>query len=349
MTDLESRNAFTFIGLALLLFWGTPFGSLQWLRPEMSSNIEMFFVSGLCLVIAPVFVIVYNADLITDILTAIFGRFSRIRPALKTAIAYPLNSRLRTGLTLAMLALVIFTLIVMSSLTTAFSAALEDVDTVTGGWDIVGSVSYNNPIEDIESELPGALGAEIEKVSAVGGYTSMPVDLRQVGAENQEWRSYTARGAQDSYLSSTGHDFKLIADGYGDTKEEVWEAVRNTPNLAVIDALAIPAQRGGGGFIIGGPEFRVEGMFIEDESMEPLEIEVREPRSGTVARVTVIAVMDLLSDQFRRDHVSQERPGRHITRRTAGHDLPLQAGRRRGHRRHSGQTGVGVRGKRPRA
>ena len=297
VTDLESRNAFTFTGLALLLYWGTPFDALEWIVPEMRSNIEMFFVSGLCLVIAPVFVIVYNADLITDILTAIFGRFSRIRPALKTAIAYPLNSRLRTGLTLAMLALVIFTLIVMSSLTTAFSAALEDVDAVTGGWDIVGSVSYNNPIEDIESELPVALGADVDKVSAVGGYTSMPVDLRQVGAENQEWRSYTARGAQDSYLRSTGHDFKIIADGYGDTKEGVWNAVRTTPNLAVMDAFAIPSREGGG-FNIGGPEFRVEGMFIEDESMEPLQIEVREPRSGAVTRVTVIAVMDLLSDQF---------------------------------------------------
>ncbi len=297
VTDLESRNAFTFAGLALILFWGTPFDSLDWITPEMSSNIEMFFVSGLCLVMAPIFVIVYNADLITDVMTVIFGRFSRIRPALKTAIAYPLNSRLRTGLTLAMLALVIFTLIVMSSLTTAFSAALEDVDSVTGGWDITGVVSYNNPIEDIESELPDALGADVDKLVAVGGYTSLPVDLRQVGAENQEWRSYTARGAQDSYLRSTGHDFKIISDGYGDTKEEVWNAVRANPNLAVIDAIAIPSREGGG-FNIGGPDFRVEGIFIEDEEMEPIEIEVREPRGGAVARVTVIAVMDVLSDQF---------------------------------------------------
>ena len=134
VTDLESRNAFTFIGLALLLFWGTPFDSLEWIVPELDSNIEMFFVSGICLVMAPVWVTVYNADLITDAITAIFGRFSRLRPALKTAVAYPLNSRLRTGLTLAMLALVIFTLIVMSMLNTSFGTALDDIDSVTGGW-----------------------------------------------------------------------------------------------------------------------------------------------------------------------------------------------------------------------
>ena len=296
VTDLESRNAFTFIGLALLLFWGTPFDSLEWIVPELDSNIEMFFVSGICLVMAPVWVTVYNADLITDAITAIFGRFSRLRPALKTAVAYPLNSRLRTGLTLAMLALVIFTLIVMSMLNTSFGTALDDIDSVTGGWDIVGVVSYNNPIEDFEEELPAALGADADQVAAVGGYTSMPSEVRQVGAEEQQWRSYNARGADSSFLENTGHDFKLIADGYGSTKEEVWKALRDNPNLAVIDVFALPSSQGGG-FNIGGPTFRVEGLYFEDEEMEPIEVEIREPRSGAIAKVTIIAVMDTLADQ----------------------------------------------------
>ena len=296
VTDLESRNAFTFIGLALLLFWGTPFDSLEWIVPELDSNIEMFFVSGICLVMAPVWVTVYNADLITDAITAIFGRFSRLRPALKTAVAYPLNSRLRTGLTLAMLALVIFTLIVMSMLNTSFGTALDDIDSVTGGWDIRGVVSYNNPIEDIEEELPAALGADLDQIAAVGGYTSMPAEVRQVGAEEQQWRSYNARGTDPSFLENTGHDFKLIADGYGSTKEEVWKALRDNPNLAVIDVFALPSSQGGG-FNIGGPTFRVEGLYFEDEEMEPIEVEIREPRSGAIAKVTIIAIMDTLADQ----------------------------------------------------
>ena len=294
-TDLESRNAFTFAGLTLMLFWGTPFDSLDWIVPELSGNIEMFFVSGVCLVLAPVWVIVYNSDLITDAMTAVFGRYSRIRPALKTAIAYPLDSRLRTGLTLAMLALVIFTLIVMSMLNTAFADALSDVDSVTGGWDIVGVVSYNNPIDDIDAELPSALEDDAAKIAAVGGYTSMPVEMRQLGAENQKWQSYTARGADTSYLDNTGHKFKIIADGYGTTEQEVWATLRDNPSLAVIDAFAVPS-RDGGGFNFGGPEFRVEGLFFEDEEMEPIEIQVREPREGGVTTVTVIGVMDALTD-----------------------------------------------------
>ena len=295
VTDLESRNAFTFTGLTLMLYWGTPFDSLDWLVPELSGSIEMFFVSGVCLVLAAVWVIIYNSDLITDAMTAVFGRYSRIRPALKTAIAYPLDSRLRTGLTLAMLALVIFTLIVMSMLNTAFADALSDADSVTGGWDIRGVVSYNNPINDIESELPSALGSDASHITAVGGYTSMPVEMRQVGAENQKWQSYSARGADTSYLENTGHKFKIVADGYGANEQEVWAALRDNPHLAVIDALAVPS-RDGGGFNFGGPEFRVEGLYFEDEEMEPIEIQVRDPREGGVTTVTVIGVMDALTD-----------------------------------------------------
>jgi putative ABC transport system permease protein len=297
VTDSEDRNVYTFIGLTLILYWGVPFDSLDWIVPDLESSIEMFFISGICMVAAAVWVVIYNADLITNALTAVFGRVSKIRPSLKTAIAYPLNSRLRTGLTLAMLALVIFTLIVMSSLTSSFATVLEDVDSVTGDWDIVATVSYNNPIEDIEADLPELLGADAASISAVGGYTTLPIEARQIDAEEQEWKSYTVRGATLDYLETTGHGFALTAKEYGDTQEEIWKALREDPTLGVIDSIGVPT-RGGGGFVIGGPQFKMEGFFIEDDEMPPTEIEIREPRSGAVAKVTIIAVLDLVSDQF---------------------------------------------------
>jgi putative ABC transport system permease protein len=293
VSDPEDRNAFTFTGLTLLLYWGTPFDVLEFIVPELSSGIEMFFISGICMVAAAVWVVIYNSDLLVDGITAVFGRFSRIRPALKTAVAYSMNSRMRTGLTLAMLALVIFTLIVMSSLTTAFGSAFADIESVTGGWDIEASVSPNNPIEDIGAAL-GPVALEIE---AVGGYTTLPVEARQVGAETQEWKGYQVRGADPSYLGNTGHDFALFDHDYGETKEDIWRALRDNPRLAVVDALAVPTRQGGG-FSFGGPQFRMEGFFFEDEEMPATEVEVRDPRSGMTSRVTVIGVLDARVDQF---------------------------------------------------
>ena len=42
----------------------------------------------------------------------------------------------------------------------------------------------------------------------------------------------------------------------------------------------------------------MEGFHYEDDRMSPIEIEVRDPNSGVVVRLTVIGVMDRLSDAF---------------------------------------------------
>ena len=44
--------------------------------------------------------------------------------------------------------------------------------------------------------------------------------------------------------------------------------------------------------------FQLEGLFYEDETMSPIEIEVREPRTGEMVTLTVIGVMDSVSDAF---------------------------------------------------
>ena len=42
----------------------------------------------------------------------------------------------------------------------------------------------------------------------------------------------------------------------------------------------------------------MDSGLYEDESMDPIEIEVREPRTGVVIQLTVIGVLDRLSDGF---------------------------------------------------
>ncbi len=298
LTEPEDRNAFTFIGLSLILFWASPFDALDFIVPDLDSNIEMFLISGVCMVAAAVWVVIYNADLMTSGITAVFGRFSRLRPAIKMAVAYALSSKLRTGLTLAMLSLVIFTLIVMSTLTSSFSAALEDIDSVTGGWDITAVVSFNNPVDEFEAKLTESLGDQASDIEAVGGYTTIPVEARQVGAETQEWKGYRVQGADESFLEYNAHDIQIFSKEFGETKEEIWAALRENPNLAVIDAIAAPTRTGGGQFNIGGPQFKMEGFFVEDDEMPATEVEVRDLRSGEIAKVTIIGVLDILADRF---------------------------------------------------
>ena len=292
--DVRDRIAYTIIGIAMLGFWVVPIGMLRSIAGDLSADIEMFFVSGISMVAAAVWTVMYNSDLILRGLTFLTGRIGKLRPVLVTSVAYPMSAKFRTGLTLAMFALVIFTLIVMSILTEAFGSA-RDVDAVTGGWDIEGRVNFNTPIDDMRMAIDEATDISTTDIEALGGYTTVPVDVRQVGAKTQRWRGYALRAADYEYLAATAYRLKLIADGYGTTDREVWQALREDPRLAVVDAGIVPSRSG---FRSQITPFQVEGLYYEDERMSPIDIEVREPRTGEIVQLTVIGVLDHLSDSL---------------------------------------------------
>ena len=87
--EVRDRIAYTFMGLVLLVFWLLPFDTLEDLIGELDSSFEMFFVSGVAVVAAAVWTVMYNSDLLLRGLSFAAGRFGRLRPVLVTAVAYP--------------------------------------------------------------------------------------------------------------------------------------------------------------------------------------------------------------------------------------------------------------------
>ena len=294
--ETADRWAFTFMGLLMLAFWIVPFDFLRAVAGDLDAGIEMFFISGIAMVSASVWTVMYNADLLLKTLSRLTARFGKLRPAVITAVAYPMSAKFRTGLTLGMFALVIFTLIVMSILTEAFSTARGDVEAVSGGWDIEGTVNPNTPIRDISRSIEEHPALQISDFEAIGGYTTfLPIEARQIGAEDQRWRRYAARAADDVFLDNTGAGLKLIAEGYGDSDAAVWQALRRNPQLVVVDPWVVPSRSELRDDLF---PFRLEGVRYEDGDMTPIEIEVREPRTGHLVRLTVIGVLDRLYDSF---------------------------------------------------
>ena len=296
-SEVADRTGYTLMGVVTLVFWIIPFSSLRSIFGELNGGIEMFFISGVTMVAAAVWTVMYNAELLLKGLTILTSPIGSLRPVLITAVAYPMSAKFRTGLTLAMFALVIFTMIVMSILTEAFSTTTGDDNVIVGGWDVSATVNPNTPIADLRQaieEHPDLNSADLE---AIGSYTYIPVQVRQTGAEEQSWQSYSVRAADDGYLSGSETELHLIAEGYGTTPEEVWEALRNDSTLVVVDTLAVPTRSGfrGGDNV---PEFQVEGLYYEDESMKPIQIEVREPGTGAVVTLTIIGVLDETADAF---------------------------------------------------
>ena len=293
--DIGDRIAYTFMGVVNLAFWVIPFRALRSIFGEIDGGIEMFFISGIAMVAAAVWTVMYNADLLLKVLTFVTGPFGQLRPVLVTAVAYPMSAKFRTGLTLAMFALVIFTLIVMSILTEAFSAAVGDSERVAGGWDIQATVNFNTPIEDIRLAIDEKPSLNNVDIPSIGGYTTIPVETRQVGADEQRWQFYAVRAADDQFLREAGANLKMFDTEYGDTQKDIWNAVRADSNLVVVDSLVVPSRQG---FANDELPFELEGIFYEDTEMEAIDIEVREPRTGQVIPLKVIGVLDRLTDAF---------------------------------------------------
>ena len=288
--DLVDRMAFTFIGVVMLAFWALPSGPFPDFVDDLEGDFDMMFVSGIFMVTAAVWSIMYNADLLLRGLSFATGRVGKLRPVLVTAVAYPMSNKVRTGLTLAMFALVIFTLMVMSILTSIFSTQFSDGDTVLGGWDVNGQVNANTPIEDIRQKIGEDPELRIEEFEAIGGFTWVGVQVRQADGKSQRWDRVDLLAANDDYLRATEYQFKLIAEGYGTTTEEVWQALIDSPSLAVVGGNLVATSEG-----VTADDERdpvLEDVFYKDERMSPLEVEVREPLTGEIVLLTVIAVIN---------------------------------------------------------
>ena len=293
--EFIDRLAFTFIGVLTLAWWVLPFDTLEPIAGTLNFDSEMFFVTGIAMVAAAVWSLMYNADLLLKTLTFLTAGIGKLRPVLVLAVAYPMSAKFRTGLTLAMFALVIFTLIVMSIITDAFGNTLADTDSVTGHWDVEMQVNLSNPIDDIEGALADVNELPPSTFDAVGGFVTAPVVARQPGDDSPRWKSFSLQAADADYLDATEYDLHLIAEGYGPTKEEVWQALRDNPNLAVVGYFAV-GDSGQEEFAASTSSFKVEGVSVDDKTMSPVDVEILEPQTNTQINYTVIGVLKLVAD-----------------------------------------------------
>jgi putative ABC transport system permease protein len=291
---LPERPVFTIVGLALLGWWAMPPFIYEKIYPEMESDIEMFFLSGLMMVTAATFVLVYNADLILLGIQRLGGRLGRILPAVRMAVAYPLANKFRTGMTMIMISLVVFAVVVMSIMNTSFSELFLRDDS-RGGWDVVVTENPNNPIGDLQAALHENPTAEVDtsRFAAVGAvlipnlFTGSEVRQVQDSTTNVGWDEHPILGLDDEFLATASIPLQTRARGY-ESDAAVWDALRTTPGLAVIDAFVVA---GGGGF---GQEleFNLKGVKDTDRVMDPITLEIRDPASKRTASVTLIGIIN---------------------------------------------------------
>ncbi len=292
-----ARPAYTAMSLFLLLFWGFTAGNrLEWIFGTLDGDIEMFFLSGVAMVTASTFFIIYNLDILLAILSRAGGAFGSILPALRTAVAYPMANRFRTGMTLAMISLVVFSLTTMSAMNLNYDKLFLQ-DESRGGWDVQVVENPNNPMATVRDALllagdPIADEIEAEGAVQVAGLDDAtevcqgdcPTASQPHDPQAGEFENYPVQGLTNGFIENGDVPLGKIADGYADA-DAVWDALQSDPNVAIVDGFVIQ-----GGF--GPNEFSLSGIPTQEDTFEAPVIIVRDSASGISRSVRVIGVID---------------------------------------------------------
>ena len=282
---VRERAVHTAAGLALVLWFVLPISN--WLFGPMKVNFSIFVLGGLMIVIGASWTIMYNADLLLGAVSTTFGRFKSVAPVLRMAIAYPLRSLFRTGVTLAMFTLVVFTLVVGATTTGAFVNAANDINSFGGGFDVRATASPSAPILDMRAALRQVPGLKASDFADVSSQSTLPINARQLGTSAKS-ETYVVHGADSAFLKNTTYTLATWARGY-DSPAAVWRALRERQGLAVVDPFVVPrkANWGFGAF----SKFRLSGFYLEDKSWAPVRVSVRDPQTGKHVTLTVIGVL----------------------------------------------------------
>lgn len=299
--EVVTRISFTVMGALLLIYWAFPIDLLEGITGELQGDIEMFFLSGTFMVAAAVWLVMHNTEIVLWPLNATLGRIGGLRPVVRAAIAYPMAARFRTGLTLAMFALVIFTLMVFAVLNEAFSnTILDNPDRAHGGYDLTASVSRDLPIEDIGAAIAEAPELDLEDFEVIAQSVFLPSQVRQIGPylgeEIEELRYLPLRmwAVDDTFAMTNRFELEHFDPEYGTTPEEIWPRLAADPTLAIAGANVLVTQGGpfdGGGF---GDTFRVQGVKAGDaDEIKAFTVQVRPPLgTGDPVERTVIGIAD---------------------------------------------------------
>ncbi len=300
--EFQNRVSMSLIGLTMLTFYSLPFDALENITGELNGGPEMFILSGVSLVAASVWVVMHNADVLVWIISRITSRWGSLRPVVKMAIAYPMSARLRTGLTLAMFSLVIFTMMIFAILINLGNVIRDDPDKASGGFDIRGTIKPELPIDDPYAVIDGS-GNDLSSsdFELITSQAKLRVEVRQAEAE-LIFKRARIRASDEPWLRNNRYEFTHWDPAYGQTSEEIWQSVANDPSLAVV-AAGIITEEDGWGPPRGDSAFQITGIEQDEKGeISGVDITLRPPvgqgSSDRLVTRKVVGVLDEFADYF---------------------------------------------------
>ncbi|HYB77769.1 MAG TPA: FtsX-like permease family protein, partial [Thermoplasmata archaeon] len=232
---LKNRLAFSATGAALVIWTGWEPLHVYLLGSAHSSGIFNLFVIGIIIVGGALMVILFNADPLVALLRRLLGARAQSSPVVRVGTYYPTRQPGRTGVSLTIFALVVFTMVA----TAAFGSTLEGnldnlVANQSGGYTFFGGsqVPIPNLWEEIQNNttLRAQFSNAVPVVSGLG-------DVTVHGSSPSPYRDsvYSAPnapvGPTDFYSTN---QFAYASTLNGTSGTATWQELATEPDVAVV-------------------------------------------------------------------------------------------------------------------
>jgi putative ABC transport system permease protein len=163
---------------------------------------------------------------------------------LRTAIAYPLSTRFRTGMAMVMFAMIVCTVTVMAVVIEATQSLIVLDEKQSAGFQIRTQstlLSFFDPITDLQGRIAAQRQAHtlLEQIGAVGGVAAQDVEARTPGAGT--WGRASLAGLDAGYVAQAQKVYALRRASYADGAA-VWEALRRRTMVVITSDLLTRRQ-----------------------------------------------------------------------------------------------------------
>jgi len=235
MRVLAPRLVFSAAGAFILLWVLNPFRLF-----ETPADIGLFIVAGLELILGGLLIVMFNSETVLGFLTRAVRRRTW-RPVVRTAIAYPMNKKFRTGATLAMISLVMFTIATMSGIQAMTGASIDTAtERQSGGFDLIAVTNPSIPKPNWGTEYAASpVASRIENLQAL----SLVRTGISTNASMAVLRNYTVVGVASDWTDNSAFAFQALDPTYADSQAG-WQALQTEPDAVILDGNVVPQAFG---------------------------------------------------------------------------------------------------------
>lgn len=280
---LPNRIAFSAAGAGFVVWAGLEPLHAAVLGNTHSGGIFLVFVEGIIMVGGALLLFAFNSTaIVAGLLRLAEGRSGRA-PVARIALSYPARKSTRTTITLAIFALVVFTLVAIATVGGTVQASLNNtVAEQSGGYTFFGVSSTAIP------NLPGQISSNASLASQfrdvvplymggvevnVSGYSANPYD-------DSLYSAPAGQNASSDFYST--NQFPFTSTWRGMSTGEVMNGLETNATVAIVDQTYAPATANVEGTSSSSPHPTVAVGEI---------IHLKNPATGAGTNVTVIGIL----------------------------------------------------------